>query len=78
MLKECLTIKDTRMGVNYGLNKLRFPAPVPVGRKIQLGARLNEVKEIEGGFQIVVGFNVSVVGDAKPCAVGEAIYNYYS
>jgi acyl dehydratase len=78
MLAECLQISGTRMGVNYGLNKLRFPAPVPVGERVQLAARINDVKQIEGGYQLVVGFELSVVGAAKPSAVGEAIYNHYS
>lgn len=81
MLKECLAITGARMGVNYGLNRLRFPAPLLVGARIRLGARLNDVRRIAGGFQIIVGFTVlianDVAHDSKPCAAGEAIYNYY-
>jgi len=78
LLKECLAITGTSLGVNYGLNRLRFPAPVPVGRSIRLAARLADVKEIDQGYQVVVGFEVKSDGQPKPSAVGEAVYNYYS
>src|SRR2546430_12090417 len=46
LLAECLQVTGTRMGVNYGVNKVRFTAPVPVGERVQLAARINDVKPI--------------------------------
>src|SRR5438128_7120417 len=51
LLAECLQVTGTRMGVNYGVNKVRFTAPVPVGERVQLAARINDVKPIDGGHQ---------------------------
>jgi acyl dehydratase len=78
LLAECLQVTGTRMGVNYGVNKVRFTAPVPVGERIQLAARINDVKPIDGGQQALIGFELAVVGAPKPAAVGEVIYNYYA
>ena len=51
MWSQVLTVTDTTMAVNYGLNKVRFPAPVPVGSKIRLTATLADVREIRGGLR---------------------------
>jgi acyl dehydratase len=78
LLFECLQVTGTRLSVNYGVNRLRFPAPVPVGERVSLAARINEVKPVEGGHQVVIGFQLAVVGVDKPSAVGEVLYNFYS
>src|SRR3979411_22216 len=78
LLAECLQVTGTRMGVNYGVNRVRFTAPVPVGERVQLTARINDVKAIEGGQQALIGVELGVVGAPKPAAVGEVIYNYYA
>jgi acyl dehydratase len=78
LLVECLQVTGTRMGVNYGVNRVRFTAPVPVGERVQLTARINDVKPIGGGQQALIGFELAVVGAPKPSAVGEVIYNYYA
>jgi acyl dehydratase len=77
LMKECLTLTGTGMSINYGLNKLRFPAPVPVGSEVQMKAKLNGVEETDGGVQILVGFEIGVVGATKPSAAGEAIFRHY-
>jgi hypothetical protein len=51
---------------------------VPVGERVQLTARINDVKPIGGGQQALIGFELAVVGAPKPSAVGEVIYNYYA
>lgn len=78
LLVECLQVTGTRMSVNYGVNRVRFTAPVPVGESIQLAARINDVKPIAGGHQALIGFELAVVGAPKPASVGEVIYNYYA
>jgi len=78
LLGRTLQVGGVKMGVNYGLNRLRFPAPVPVPSTVRGTFTLNDVREIEGGTQVLVGFEVRVEGEAKPSAVGEAVYNYYT
>jgi acyl dehydratase len=77
LMASAFRVGDVKMGVNYGLNRLRFPAPVPVGSDVRAKFTLNGVKEIEGGVQVLVGFEVGVDGGGKPSAVGEAVFNYY-
>jgi acyl dehydratase len=65
------------MGVNYGANKIRFPAPVPVGSKLRLGAKLLSVEDIAGGAQVTMEFAFEVDGAPKPSCVAEVIFRYY-
>jgi acyl dehydratase len=66
------------MGVNYGCNKVRFPAPVPVPSRIRLGATLQNVDEIDGGAQYGVELSFEVEGASKPSCVAECIYRVYA
>ena len=77
LIFECLQVTGARLSVNYGVNRVRFPAPVPVGERVRLAARINDVKPVEGGHQLVIGFELAVVGAEKPSAVGEVLYNFY-
>ena len=53
LVSQTYTISDAKMGVNYGLNKVRFPAPVPVGSKVRALVTLKDVEEVAGGLQLV-------------------------
>jgi acyl dehydratase len=64
------------MGVNYGLERLRFPAPVPVGSQVRLGADLVEVAAVTGGVQVAVDLTVEVEGGAKPALVARGLFRY--
>ena len=76
---ELLRIEGISMAVNYGLNKVRFPAPVPVGSKIRLAARVAETRAVGGdGVEVVADLTVEVDGGAKPAAVAQAVYRYYA
>ena len=76
---ELLTIEGIGMAVNYGLNKLRFPAPVPVGSRIRLAARVAEARAVAGdGVEIVADLTVEIDGGSKPAAVAQAVYRYYA
>lgn len=77
LMAQIWKLTGARMGVNYGLNKLRFPAPVPVGKKVRATATLQEVKEIKGGYQYVVAATIEVEDSEKPAAAVEAIYRTY-
>lgn len=70
-------VAGAKMGVNYGLNKLRFPAPVPVGSKIRAHVRLDEVTEVKGGVQAQSTVTIEVEGGEKPCCVAQTVSRYY-
>ena len=74
MLGECYSISDAGVMVNYGLNRLRFPSPVPAGSGLRLRAVLNQADEIPGGLQLLVGFEIGIPDAPKPAAVGEAVF----
>jgi acyl dehydratase len=75
---ELLAVKNVGMSVNYGLNRLRFPAPVPVGSRIRLAGKLAAVKEVAGGMEVVADLVLEVEGTEKPALVAEAVYRFYS
>ncbi|MFD5858612.1 MaoC family dehydratase [Streptomyces chartreusis] len=73
-----LDVQGVTTKVNYGLNKVRFPAPVKVGSRIRLVARLAEVEEVPGGVQIVVDGTIEIEGAAKPAAVLQSLSRFYA
>jgi acyl dehydratase len=78
LFTELLTIEGIGMAVNYGLNKVRFPAPVPVGAKIRLAGRVVSVEDVAGGgVQVTADFTVEVDGSGKPACVAQGVYRYY-
>ncbi len=74
---QVLVITGFSMGVNYGANKVRFPAPVPVGAKLRLGVKLLAVEEIAGGVQNTLEFTYECEGASKPSCVAEIIFRSY-
>ena len=78
LLDEVVRVEGISMGVNYGLNKLRFPAPVPVGSKVRLGATLAGLEDIAGGAQGTIDLVFEVEGKDKPSCVAQAVFRYYS
>jgi len=77
ILHEVLQVEGFAMGVNYGINKLRFPAPVPVGKRLRVGATLKALDEVAGGVQPTLELTFEVEGQAKPACIAEVIYRYY-
>jgi acyl dehydratase len=61
------------MGINYGTEKVRFPAPVPVGSRIRAGVELAEVSDVQGGKQAVLRYTVEIEGVAKPACVADVV-----
>ena len=73
-----LTWQNIRMGVNYGLNKVRFPAPVPVGSRVRVGAVLRGAEEVGGGgVQVTLELTFEIEGGAKPACVAELLLRYF-
>ncbi len=67
------------MSINYGLDKVRFPAPVKVGSRIRLAGRVASVDEVAGnGVQMLLDFTVEIEGADKPACVARAIYRHYA
>jgi acyl dehydratase len=78
LLKDVWVMEGAKMGVNYGLNKVRFPSPVPVGSKVRAGAVLKEVTDVGGGgAQLVLEATFEIDGGSKPACVAELVFRYY-
>ena len=74
MRLELLSSSGFKLGVNYGWNRVRFPAPVPAGTRIRATAEITEVEEVGGGWwQIVTRFTIEVEGSDKPACVADSV-----
>ena len=73
LLASAFAIDDVRMSVNYGVNRVRFPAPVPVGSRLRAHCRLIGFKPIPGGAQLTLEASVEREGGAKPVCVAELV-----
>lgn len=71
-------VSGIKMGVNYGLNKLRFPAPVPVGSRVRAHAKLENVTEVKGGVQVETTMTIEVEGEEKPACVAQTVSRFYN
>jgi acyl dehydratase len=79
LFNELLEIDGISMSVNYGLEKVRFPSPVPVGAKIRLHGVVDSVEDVKGdGVQMRLTFTVETEGNAKPACVAQAVYRHYA
>jgi len=66
------------MSVNYGLNRVRFPAPVPSGSRVRGSFRVESVDEFDGGFQATMAATIEREGGEKPVCVAELVFRYYA
>jgi acyl dehydratase len=78
LMQNSVRMTDVRMGVNYGLNKVRFPAPVPVGTKVRSRTTVLSVEDIEGGAQVTWQVTIEREGGDKPVCVAESISRRYT
>jgi len=78
MVDSAVSIPGAKMTVNYGLNKVRFPAPVPVGSRLSGRITLHEVHDIDGGVQMVWDVTIEREGGNKPVCVAELIVRRYA
>ncbi|RAY16112.1 MaoC family dehydratase [Actinomadura craniellae] len=73
-----LDVENVTTKINYGLNKVRFPAPVPVGSRVRLRASLASVEEVAGnGVQITVDGTIEIEGGTKPACVLQSVTRFY-
>jgi acyl dehydratase len=77
LMAEALEVTARRMAVNYGLNKVRFPAPLPSGSKVRARFSLAALEKIDGGAQVTWSATVEREGGGKPCVVAEWVVRYY-
>ena len=74
---DLLKVEGVRMGINYGLNKVRFPSPVRVGSKVRATVRNVSIEDVQGGVQIVNEVTISIEGQDKPACVAETVTRLY-
>jgi acyl dehydratase len=74
LVAELLAVTDSAMGVNYGIEKIRFPAPVPVGSRVRLHATIAATTRRGDAVAYTVGVHLEVEGQEKPALVGEVVY----
>jgi acyl dehydratase len=77
LASQVYSLDGVRMGINYGLNKVRFTAPVPTGSKVRASVRLLSVDDIADGVHVVNQVTVELEGSEKPCCVAETVSRYY-
>lgn len=77
MFENALRMTDVQTVVNYGVNKVRFPAPVPVGSRLRAHLVLAAIEEIDGGAQLVWDVSIEREGGAKPVCVAEVLVRRY-
>ena len=71
------SIGGARLSINYGLNRVRFPAPVPAGSRVRARCTLQQLEPIDGGVQATWGVLIERDGGAKPCCAAEWLVRYY-
>jgi acyl dehydratase len=78
LLKQVVDVRGVRMGVNYGLNRVRFPAAVRAGSRIRARVALESMKQVGNAAEAVLAFTVECQGSDKPCCVAEWVVRYYA
>ena len=73
-----LQVSDATAAVNYGFDKVRFPAPLPVGARWRGAAEITEVSEVKGGLQVKLSGTVDVEGSDRPAVAAECIVRFYA
>jgi acyl dehydratase/ubiquinone/menaquinone biosynthesis C-methylase UbiE len=77
LLGEVLVVDGVETTLNYGVNRVRFPAPARVGGRLRMGLQVMEVERVGGSVQVLYGATFEVEGQAKPVCVAEVIFRYY-
>jgi acyl dehydratase len=75
-LGQMVRVSNISMGINYGVDKARFPAPVPVGSRLRATGEIVEAKEVPGGVQATVRVTIELEGGEKPAAIVDTVSRY--
>ncbi len=78
LLWEVAVIEGMGPAINYGLNKVRFPAPLLVGSRVRMHVTISEVTEIKNGVEVVYHLTYETQGETKPPCVADLVFRYYS
>jgi acyl dehydratase len=78
LLWEVCTVDGFGVVLNYGLNRVRFPAPLRVGSRIRMHVDVAEVKPLDGGAEAVYRLTYETEGEPKPCCVADLVFRYYN
>ena len=76
-LPQIMQVNNVSMGVNYGCEKVRFPAPVPVGSRVRGGGEVISAEEVKGGVQVVVRMTIEVESGDRPACVIDTISRFF-
>jgi acyl dehydratase len=76
--RSAFTVAGVRMSVNYGLNRVRFPAPVPAGSRLRAHYKLIALEPVDGGVQVITEVSIERDGQTKPVCVAETVARHYS
>ncbi|MFE1171189.1 MaoC family dehydratase [Streptomyces sp. NPDC058773] len=77
LVPQLMRVDNVKMGINYGTNKVRFPATVPVGARLRATATIAEVTEVSGGVQLTTVVTIEREGGDKPVCVAETVSRFY-
>src|SRR5262245_45755620 len=77
-LSQLVQVDNISMGINYGCEKVRFPAPVPVGSRLRGRGEIVDVKEVAGGVQATTRITIELEGGDKPAAIVDTVSRYLS
>ncbi|MEU8252099.1 MaoC family dehydratase [Nonomuraea sp. NPDC048916] len=77
LVGQIYRIERLRMSINYGLNRVRFPSPVPVGSRVRVTTRLQQAEDVGDGVVAVLLSTMEIDGGAKPACVAETVSRYY-
>jgi acyl dehydratase len=77
-LTQRLSVSDAALSINYGLDRVRFPAPLAVGSRFRATATIDEVTPIDGGAQVKLAASVEVDGQLKPALAAECLLRFYA
>jgi acyl dehydratase len=77
LVGQVFAVEGTKMGVNYGLNRVRFTAPVPVGSKVRAAVELTDVSDVSGGVQLTTTVTVEIEGSERPALVAQWLTRRY-
>jgi len=78
MMAQLMSVEGAKMSINYGFDKLRFPAPVRVGSEMRASGKVTEVTEVPGGVQVKLAVSVEVRDQEKPAVVAEWLVRHYA
>ncbi len=77
LISQIFVVTGIRMGVNYGIDRLRFPSPLKIGQSVRARVKLGNVEDVAGGLQALLQVTWEVDGGQKPVCAADVLYRYY-